>query len=1087
MDFRQALEEIERHVGISLGDTGRASLQALFQRLGLACELDHVPTPAAIAQGWRSLLDADGSLGQPDLPQIYLLGVLEAFTRNMNGDLDTAFACIGMRRDFSLLEMMKRRAMRLYTLGRNLSVRDRDADAGAKLLGACVDLFDAIEDTPAARSDTARRTLHGMRGVALLMLSRSCDDAAWLRDAGADLEESFALGDRSVQNLAYRRECALRLYDCSEDTTALDQIAALLASETPRDSQYLSDLAKYHQLRSVRALYNGEGDFWLHNKAGIAACDEALSLPPNGRDDTQIFNNLRGYAHYLAANAALGMDRDGIFQQLTFAIQDFRIAAAVGLGGSCLSRALLRRANILKRTDLDAAAHDLAEVPESLHLVGQAAAQAIESDLEASMLDLSLLRGMTEAEPSGLAGKCHDLLALGEASHRYLLTIVHALRFCWSIADPAAASDTKAASQKVVSLCSAAVQDGVIDEHAALVLGGAAYLSSRLDAEDPGDLTLALYRIGVEHQTKPSASFLSHAAEVALQAGKARSRAGRTDEALPFYEDAVRRQEAALKVADEGGEATTASFQRVVAHSKLGEAYLRLRGGTLGSTAAVRGAIHHLEAARALGNETPHLVGLLGDAYYRSGYQGGKRDDLEHALALKLEARAKGHESRENFSLVGRLYHRLFELDADSDLLARAVEAAIAAWRYGARPEDKSWPWPLFQLAEFARAPAREAAVAQLPSELRDDPIVALFGRGDRKALLTAGVEAALKSDEFRRRVLGGRSEVFILDDPHGLLATTMVLKPTAETNAKVERAATSAFFAHLREAGLLRRFGLPAPIAILPYGKPGGVIYAMERARGDGLGSQICGADGHGYSGEPSVEAALEYLGHFHAWADGGPTEPRSMNLLSEPFAGYVRKLSLDPDRATDLQRGFRRLAQMKLPFARKKDAHPENWMVTEQGKVVMIDLEATRAMPNLLDVVQLLDDYPVFRADASGWQRRMALCHDYWRQLFGVAPDTSQIQLAYEALAVFRCAFGVTYCAREASEQQASSALHVLNLRRDHYQELLEFIEQEAHSDLSRECAALVRRGSLNTASPAARATGSASPILASIEDNN
>lgn len=1084
MNFRQAMAEVERHVGVPLGNAGWSNLESLLYKVGLDCRSAIVPAPGAIAQAWQRLLDADGSLGPPDLAQIYLVGILEIFTRTMNRDLDMAFADLGMRRDFSLLEMMKRRAMRLYTLGRNLSVRDRDAESGARLLGACVDLFDAIENTPTTRTVTARRTLHGMRGVALVMLSRSSDDAPALRDAAADLEESFALGDRSPQNLAYRRECALRLYDCSEDPAALEKAGALLALPAARDAQYLSDLAKYHQHRAIRALYNGEGNFWFHKDAGIAACDEALSLPTADREDLRIFNNLRGYAHYLAANAVLGMDRERIAEQLTLAIRDFRIAAAAGLGGSCLARALLRRANLLKRADLDAAGKDLAEATENLKLADPATAQAIEVDLEASLLDLSLQRAMTEAEFDGLAAKCRELLALGEASHRYMLTIVNALRICWGIADPSAASDTKAASRDVVALCVRTIEEGAVDEHMALVLGAAADLSWRLDAGDPSDRTLALYRVGVEHQAKPTASFLSRAADAALQAGKGRSRAGLIDEAFSFYEDAVKRQEAGLKAADEDGEATAAGFQRVVAHSKLGEAYLRLRSGTLGSAAAVKGAIDHLEAARALGNETPHLCGLLGDAYYRRGYQGGKREDLERALELKLSAQEKGHKSRENFSLIGRLYYRLFELDSDPDLLARAVESAIQAWRHRDGPQDQSWPWPLFQLAEFARAPAREAAAARLRSDLQDDPFVAMYRRGDRNALLTAGVEAALQSDEFRRRVIGGRSEVFILEDPHELLATTMVLKPTPERNATTERAATGAFFAHLRETGLLRRFGLPAPIAILPSDKPGEVIYAMERARGDGLNNHICGVDRRGYHGEPAVEAALEYLGHFHAWADGGPTEPRSMNGLAEPFSGYVRKLGLDRASASDLQRTFHRLIQMKLPFARKKDAHPENWLVSEQGKIVMIDLEATRPIPCLLDVVQLLDDYPVFRPDAPGWQRRIALCQDYWRRLFGIEGETGLIQSAYEALAVFRCAFGITYCANKASEEQASSALQALGLRRNHYLELLHFLEEEAHSDLSRKCAALVRRGAWETSAPARRDPAAPSPMFAEIE---
>jgi len=169
---------------------------------------------------------------------------------------------------------------------------------------------------------------------------------------------------------------------------------------------------------------------------------------------------------------------------------------------------------------------------------------------------------------------------------------------------------------------------------------------------------------------------------------------------------------------------------------------------------------------------------------------------------------------------------------------------------------------------------------------------------------------------------------------------------------------------------------------------------------------------------------------------------------------------LELDERRSSQLKAAFQRIANVSIPFARKKDAHPENWLVSKAGKVIMIDLEAQRSQPCLLDVVQLLDDYPVFPPDSMGWQKRMRACGQYWESLFETAPPVALIEKAYAALAILRCAFGLSYCAREAGRRAASSALRSLTLRRNHFDDLLHFLETEGCSEDVKLASAILRR---------------------------
>lgn len=80
---------------------------------------------------------------------------------------------------------------------------------------------------------------------------------------------------------------------------------------------------------------------------------------------------------------------------------------------------------------------------------------------------------------------------------------------------------------------------------------------------------------------------------------------------------------------------------------------------------------------------------------------------------------------------------------------------------------DRRWPWPFMQLAQLLSetgAPLREVDHG---GERQDVP-----------ALLAHATRLAIETQEFRQKVLGGRSETFVLDDPHRLLSATLVLKP---------------------------------------------------------------------------------------------------------------------------------------------------------------------------------------------------------------------------------------------------------------------------------------------------------------------
>ena len=130
---------------------------------------------------------------------------------------------------------------------------------------------------------------------------------------------------------------------------------------------------------------------------------------------------------------------------------------------------------------------------------------------------------------------------------------------------------------------------------------------------------------------------------------------------------------------------------------------------------------------------------------------------------------------RENYSVSSKISFDLWRLGNDEEKLSSAVSLAIAAIG-----EDPSWPWPFFQLAEYLeKVPPQaierilEPKVDSFDTEIRD----AVENR-DIERISLMGATAAAANTEFPMDILGGRRRsVYVLDDPHRLLNSSIVLK----------------------------------------------------------------------------------------------------------------------------------------------------------------------------------------------------------------------------------------------------------------------------------------------------------------------
>ncbi|MFB6903087.1 hypothetical protein ACFCWB_02290 [Streptomyces bacillaris] len=461
----------------------------------------------------------------------------------------------------------------------------------------------------------------------------------------------------------------------------------------------------------------------------------------------------------------------------------------------------------------------------------------------------------------------------------------------------------------------------------------------------------------------------------------------------------------------------------------LGETCLRLSTLTQDGD-HLREAIDWLEQTSNSGDAVGNVQGMLGDAYLRLA-RAGNAQALRTALEHKARARETGDRSRENLSVSAAGHYRLWRSSRRPQEFVTAVELALEACRLA-----PDWPWPLLQLAGMAAAPAvvappegPEATTPSRPGDAETDRLRAAVWAGDQDLFYERAVRTAVYSQPFRRTVLGGRSETFVLDDPHRLLSTTLVLKPTYRAEAEAEQSHLASLRQYLHDTAAPRWMRLPEVLALvaLPSGfshdreRSPDTVLASRRAVGRSLAGVIAEAyEGRRRSPREQVGNALRYLARIHVWSSGtadpgGPEDAaRAQAAVAAELEKRAMRLAL-PD-AQGLAESWAAAARWPSASVPGRDAHAENWLITDSGDVVALDLEPHGCFPLLYEVAQLIEDHAALSLKESDWPEREALCRVYLDELkaLGYYPNTvaaADVLPAYQAFALVRAVFLVEH----------------------------------------------------------------------------
>jgi hypothetical protein len=486
--------------------------------------------------------------------------------------------------------------------------------------------------------------------------------------------------------------------------------------------------------------------------------------------------------------------------------------------------------------------------------------------------------------------------------------------------------------------------------------------------------------------------------------------------------------------------------------SLLAEAYLR-RDSLVRSIRDVEAAVRNFERSRAAGNHSHQLLGLLADAYYRAGRRRRDPAALRRCISLKHEARESGSDpAREAYSVAASAAHALWKLTGDPDDYRTAV--SLASW---AAAVDPAWPWPPLQLAELVTSAGQGPAA--LPAEPPQDQGTAVVAAtdvwraaraADTERLYAMGCTKAVESVEFKQAVLGGRSHAYILDDPHVLLSTTLVLKPMDNAaSAEAEMGNLRDFAVHLSQSNASAWAETVQPLAIVPTKgrlvlatrwSPGRTLTAViSSALRDPAAPRLAGAF-------ESLKRALRLLAYIHAWRGAPPTEASDTHVTqTEVLARDLRKLGVS-DAAAAAQ-AWARAVPMGLPVLGKRDAHADNWLITDTGRVVALDLQSSGWLPLGFEVAQLLEDTALLDVIPDGARLRRELTAIYLRELASVWPQLSGIPdvgsqtwyTAYACFAARRAIFLLRRAARPLRSDSSSGTRAVAGLTLEHSRQTL------------------------------------------------
>jgi hypothetical protein len=986
-------------------------------------------------------------------------------------------------------EIKRRLAGKLYDLGR----RGESNESSHFLLKECIEHFSFLIAQDKFANDFKIKSYRGMRGTSYLLTARFSENPLDVFEKAAeDLNIANKFGDNSLQHFHYRIEALIHIYDLVANNSPSE------IESTEKAEKYLDKIkiainqANYFKYQSRRiSFYKGQYAFRLGILIASKDIHGALSEFNNAVesftgcfnyqdptiDDNTIYT-LRGQAYFRLYTTNIKCFDEEKPELLDKAIEDLlqknEREEIAGEGGTTLPSALFFRANQFEKNGEQN--KSLIDTELALNLL------KVPKDEQQLKLRQRLLKLFWKNE-IGLGIKEDNVQRVEEASEHILMAsdnldypIAHLTQSASFFSKRLNYGESQSwlikISEYIENYVESEKEEPKNFQFAAAGLGFIYSVLARNSREqyENGIISGAEFEqfiIGtlIKAYKWNTAAIECNPANATSQsfvdAGEASLRLARvyqafdlideensSEKTIGFLMDAHKYySEIISKIND-----STSSFQNLakdVSYSKLGEVCYRLYTLTWQPKFADE-AISNFETSKRLGNESPAVVGLTGDVYYRRGRFNRNVTDLKVALEYKKEARELGTKGRENPSVCSATSLLLWELTNEIKFLTDAIIFACESIK-----ADPNWSWSYFQLAEISRLDNYSVRLAtdELLSDWSIKDITSNLRLGKTNTLYREAINCALRSEEFERQIFRSRQLVYAIDDPHRLLNKNFIFKHSNRDNAEREIEIIRAFSNFLKEKNSPKIFKLPEPIGIFSTVEDESVVYVMRRSAGKRIGELVIDWLKGGDYPKATFTYAAQFLAYYHIWGRSSSHSSKSFNDILRNEIRKIVKLwetaYFSREICEELFNHLNKIIPRELPLFLKKDAHPENWLVSHRGNIVMIDLEAASKLPIFYEVVQLTDDYPLFEANELGWKGRIEICNDYLKTLnqlgFEVSFSESEVNEIYTSFLLFRIAFSIARFRRSEKkfkDEFSSASLEMIDTREKHFLNVLHFI---------------------------------------------
>ena len=263
-------------------------------------------------------------------------------------------------------------------------------------------------------------------------------------------------------------------------------------------------------------------------------------------------------------------------------------------------------------------------------------------------------------------------------------------------------------------------------------------------------------------------------------------------------------------------------------------------------------------------------------------------------------------------------------------------------------------------------------------------------------------IETIETSPNYRRRSLGGRGSVYVVDDFMNLMSSDLVFKVTSQPLvARRENENIRRFKAEVDQKMLSDNYGVPEVLAIVDthVGEVSQTVLIMKRQPGTVLATLPLRRQ------RQFAGPCLELLALYHSSSKMG-ARGVGWQAVRGKVGLALRTLLVPVEVRPELKARFSALFPREFPSVLKRDAHLGNWLIDNADRVTAVDLERNEHLPIGYEVAQLIEDSGLLRTNSYGISERLRLLGNYLENLHhSISIELEDVWYQYPYFALVRC----------------------------------------------------------------------------------